>query len=100
MKAVVNTILILCVFFATSCSTAKGTGSLERDGSSFEKAVIVKNIGEEYEYVRRVCSGCEMQTQSLVFEKDKPYDILELKKPDGESVSYYFDISKFYGKGF
>jgi len=36
----------------------------------------------------------------LIFEKKKPYDLLEVEKPDGSKASYYFDISSFYGKGF
>ncbi|RXJ50663.1 hypothetical protein [Gelidibacter gilvus] len=84
----------------TSCSSTKNIGIIQRDGSSFEKAIIVKSVSEEYDYVRKVCADCQLLGQSLVFEKKKPYDILQLTKSNGEDISYYFDISKFFGKGF
>jgi hypothetical protein len=68
------------------------------DGLSFENAIKVNSIAEEYDYVRRNCSKCKFLGQSLVEKKGKPYDVLMLKKENGEEVSYYFDISSFYGK--
>ncbi|NQY07555.1 MAG: hypothetical protein HRT68_15505 [Flavobacteriaceae bacterium] len=100
MKEIKKIGLIVCLIIMASCSSTKNIGNVQRDGSSFEKAIIANSISSEYEYVRKVCSDCQLLGQSLVFEKKKPYDILKLKKPNGEEVSYYFDISKFYGKGF
>jgi len=100
MNSILKLGLIIGLFIITSCSATKNIEGTIRDGSSFEKAIIVKSIAEEYEYVGKVCADCQVLGQSLVFEKKKPYDILKLKKSDGEEVSYYFDISKFYGKMF
>ena len=100
MKGITKLGFIICLIFMTSCSSTKNIGNTLRDGSSFEKAIIVKSIAEEYEYVRKVCVDCQLLGQSLVFEKKKPYDILKFKKSNGENISYYFDISKFFGKGF
>ena len=52
----------------TSCSSTKNLGNIKRDGSSFEKAIIAKNVSAEYEYVRKVCSDCQLLGQYLVFE--------------------------------
>ena len=92
--------LIIILSIITSCSSTKNIETIIRDGSSFEKAIIVNSIAEEYEYIKKVCSDCQLVGQSLVFEKQKPYDILELRKKNGDKISYYFDISKFFGKGF
>jgi len=100
MKDTFKLSLIIGLLIITSCSSTKNIETTIRDGSSFENAIIVKSIAEEYEYVKKVCSDCQLLGQALVFEKKKPYDILDLKKSNGEKVSYYFDISKFYGKGF
>lgn len=100
MKEIKKTGLIICLIILASCSSTKNIGNVQRDGSSFEKAIIAKSISSEYEYVRKVCSDCQFLGQSLVFKKKKPFDILKFKKPNGEEVSYYFDISKFFGKGF
>lgn len=100
MKNTIKLGVIVSLLIITSCSSTKNIKTTIRDGSSFEKAIIVESIAEEYEYVKKVCSGCQFVSQSLAFDKNKPYDILELKKSTGESVSYYFDVSEFFGKGF
>ena len=41
---------------------------------------------------------CQFIGQSLIFEDDKPYDVLHFETAEGEKVDYYFDISSFYGK--
>jgi len=99
MKKAIKFVLIINLFISiTSCSSTKNTGNRAGDGSTFEKAIIVKSVAQEYEYVRKVCSNCQLLGQFLSSYKKKYYDILKLKKPNGEEVSYYFDISKFYGK--
>ncbi len=70
----------------------------KQDALSFETALKVKNVGEEYQFALDNCNGCALLGQSLVEHKNKPYDILTFKKPDGEEIKYYFDISSFYGK--
>lgn len=106
MKKILS--LLLFAFFCftiTSCGSQKKaisktttSSSTTKDGSSVENAIAVKSISEEYAYVKKACKGCQLLGQALIFEKKKPYDILKLKKPDGTEVSYYFDISSFYGK--
>ncbi|WP_201982407.1 hypothetical protein [Hymenobacter rubidus] len=84
----------------TACATTKNVGSAERDGSSFEQAIVIRGVAQEYAYVRQVCPDCQFVRQSLTSENKKPYDILAFKKSDGSTVSYYFDISKFFGRRF
>jgi hypothetical protein len=82
-KILLLTILSL-VFF--NCSSTKTQST--KDGSSMENAIRVNSVSEEYSIVRSKCIGCSLKSQSLRFDnKDKPFDIL----------TYYFDISKFYG---
>lgn len=100
MKKLLPPLFLLSLVFLLGCSSTKpaSSGNIDRDGSSFEKAIIVNNISEEYAYAKKVCSDCSFIQQALVFEKRKPYDILTFKKPGGQTVEYYFDISSFYGK--
>ncbi|MFN8258513.1 MAG: hypothetical protein U0W24_22685 [Bacteroidales bacterium] len=72
----------------------------DRDGSSFEKAIVVKSISEEYEWIGANYPGYKFIQQSLVFDKKNPYDVLEIKTLDGATLKIYFDISSFFGKGF
>lgn len=80
------------------------TANTNQDGSSFEKAVFINEktetagIGAEYVWLRQNYPGYKLVQQSLAFEKEKPYDIMDIKTADGEKKSIYFDISKFYGK--
>ena len=91
-------LIISLLILLTSCSATKNIDNTGRDGSSFEKAIIVMNIDQEYEYLRKVCSDCQLLQQSLISNNKKFYDVIKLKKANGKEVSYYFDISKFYGK--
>lgn len=72
----------------------------ERDGTSFEKAIVVNSVREEYEWVRDHHPEAQMKQQSLSKHKRKYYDILTFVMPDGSERDFYFDISRFYGKGF
>jgi hypothetical protein len=72
----------------------------ERDGLSFETAIIAKSVSFEYEWIRENYPGSQPQTQALVFEKKKPFDIITIKTATRETIDIHFDISKFYGKGF
>ena len=84
-------------FIDTRTSNAKSRKSV-KDGLSIENAVKVKSIAEEYEFARNKCQGCQLLGQALIEHKGKPYDELKFKKADGQEISYYFDISSFYGK--
>ena len=91
--------IILAITIA-SCSSTKKVASGQRDGSSFETAIVVKSVSAEYEYVKKVCPDCKFLGQSLINNEKKPYDVLRFVRPNGKEVSYYFDISSFYGKMF
>ena len=93
-------ISLLAIVLFSACSTTKNTVNNDPEGTSFQTAIVVSSVSEEYAYVRNECDRCQFVRQSLVFKKKKPYDILEFKESDGTEVKYYFDISKFYGKGF
>jgi hypothetical protein len=75
-----------------------------RDGSSFDRAVIIKSsnegdgIRQEYQWLRDKYPGCRMESQSLVFHEGRPYDVLRFKDAEGAGHEAYFDISSFFGK--
>ena len=70
----------------------------ERDGISYEKAVIAKSIPDEYNWLKKNYPGCQFMQQSLRHYKNVPYDVLTVKLPDGTKKDFYFDISSFFGK--
>jgi tetratricopeptide (TPR) repeat protein len=76
-------------------SMKSGSGG---DGSSFETAIIVNSIPEEYQYLRENYPGHKFIMQSLVSHDGVPYDILQIKTSEGETLEIYFNISSFFGK--
>lgn len=90
------TVLLLSVF---SCSSSKKstTNVSNADGSSFQNAIVVSSVSEEYAYVRKVCPECKFKKQTLGSKGNKYYDLVFFDKAGAEIV-YYFDINSFFGK--
>lgn len=118
MKHTFQLFALVLLLLTASCSSSKktttaattGTGTTvsapaaegavtTNDGSSFEKAIVVKSIKEEYAYVKKVCPECKLKKQALRQNNKKYYDVLYFDK-DGTEVIYYFDINSFFGKMF
>ncbi len=66
-----------------------------RDGKSLAGAWQVISIPEEYFIIEMV--GMRSTQQSLMFDHDKPYDVLSVTGEDGKPLNLYFDIAAFYG---
>lgn len=67
-------------------------------GTSFETAIVVDNVAQEYQWVRDNYPGLDFQQQSLNSEGNKYYDILNYKDKAGVEYNFYFDITSFFGK--
>lgn len=87
---------IFCILIITSCNSSKRLAT--KDGLSMENAIKVNSVSEEYQLIKKLCEGCKIEKQALVSNGDKNYDKLDLVKPNGEKVSYYFNIDSFFGK--
>lgn len=97
------TIFLFSTALFVSCTSQNSAASASNDasyGSSFEKAIKVNSVPEEYQYLKKNCGGCQMKSQALVPNKKKYYDILTVINKDGSEQQYYFDITSFFGKGF
>lgn len=78
------------------------------DGSSYEKAVVIKTdraadgVRAEYEYVAHECGApkrdWDLQQQALAEHEGKPYDVLTIKLRSGQERTFYFNIERFYGR--
>jgi len=110
MKTIFYSLAIFFLVSISSCSQ-KTTGSAtstmqagERDGSSYEKAIIIqeksegKGVNAEYTWLRENYPGYKTMGQSLNHHEGKPYDIIRIKTSGGTEKSIYFDISHFFGK--
>ncbi len=76
------------------------------DGFSFKEAIIISDcdniegVEQEYVEVRKRFSKYKLIRQSLQDKSGRMYDVLELKLEDGREITFYFDITDFFGKGF
>ena len=80
------------------------------DGKTLETSVIIKNAGNErngiaaeYDYIAKK-HGAKFTNwkpvgQSTSSENGKKYDVIGIITiPGNEKITYYFDITDFYGK--
>jgi len=63
------------------------------DGTSFKTAWHVIQVNEEYFILQML--GVEVLKQSLIV-KDGKFDKMDVKTEDGDTKSYYFDVSKVF----
>lgn len=85
-------------------ATTTATTSADADGTSFEKAIVIKSnsetagVTEEYAWLKKNYPGYKTKSQKLVYHDKKPYDMISIETAEGNLVDVYFDISKFFGK--
>jgi len=83
----------------------------EKSGETPEDAIVILNtkdsiegVNAEYEYLGRKYGmrgkDWNLKLQSLVQNEGKFYDRMDLIFSDGSEKTIYFDITKFFGKGF
>jgi hypothetical protein len=78
------------------------------NGESLETAIIISTgnatdgVFAEYDYIIRkhglLTTGWKLISQGIMESAGGHYDILNIKLGSGEKRSYWFDITKFFGK--
>jgi len=105
--AILSSLMVSCTQKMHPTSSKAGTVTdqyVQRDGSSYEKAIIItkksetEGVAAEYEWLKSHYTGYKMGDQSLTNYKGKPYDILNITTTNGKKKEVYFDISNFFGK--
>ncbi len=102
----IGTIAVFAILSAAHLSVAKqpGPSFSGGDGSSLEKAIIIKAPNEmsgvhaEHEYIRQHYPGSKEGTQSVQNAKGRVYDTIEITTANGKAKTIYFDITAYYGK--
>jgi uncharacterized lipoprotein YehR (DUF1307 family) len=90
-------VAVLAIMMA-GCAASYIDSSQGRDGSSFQKAVIVGSVRAEYLYIDRTFPGSNIQSQIVTDNNGTPYDMVTIRTKEGQEKNLYFDISKFYRK--
>lgn len=76
-----------------------------RDGRTPARAYVIRAETEgegvqiEYLWLMTHRPRDTIILQSLVFEGDRVYDVIQLEPSEGEAYDLYFDITAFYGTG-
>jgi heme/copper-type cytochrome/quinol oxidase subunit 2 len=91
-------LLLIALVAWAGCTSSQQATTVERDGSSIEKAVVVNSIREEYQWVQHHYPNSRVTRQALIQPKGKHYDELTFVTPSGETKKAYFDINSFFGK--
>jgi hypothetical protein len=97
-KTAVYLMTVVLALMMTGCAASFIDSSGGRDGSTFDKAVIVGSTRAEYLYIDRTFNGASIMTQIMKEHNGKPYDIVTIRSEEGVEQDVYFDISKFYRK--
>jgi ABC-type glycerol-3-phosphate transport system substrate-binding protein len=111
MKKILIIIIVAAMFSAcanskpaTGNTTTASSSNVQKDGSSFEKAIFIDEkkerpgVAEEYKWLKANYPGYKVQGQSLSHNGGKPYDIITITTAEGKTKKIYFDISQFFGK--
>ncbi|NJY62606.1 hypothetical protein HC174_07535 [Salinimicrobium sp. CDJ15-81-2] len=64
-----------------------------RNGLSFETAVVPRSIIAEYEWMKENYPNAELLGKSLIKHQGRTYDVFELQKKGEEKIKIYFDTS-------
>ena len=67
------------------------------DGLSFETALFVDSVEEEYEWLDIKFPGFQLIEQSVQHFKGRTFDVLDVELPAGSSAKVFFDITDFCG---
>jgi hypothetical protein len=67
-----------------------------RNGTAIETAWPVVSIDEEDFILGMI--GAVLRQQSLLQRNGRAYDAMEVSMPNGSDVTFYFDVTAFYGR--
>ena len=106
-KFIILAMLILSINISAKSNSKTGNSIKENtknitktqsgNGSSFETAIKVKTVDEEYKYLSVNYPGSTVLGQALVYDDNgTPYDILTVQMPDGKTAKFYFDVTEVF----
>jgi len=87
-----------------NANTQNGAAAGAEEGSSFERAVVLKDaknefegVSAEHEWIKAHYPGWRWDSQYLLNREGRVYDMIEISN-GGEKREIYFDITDWFGK--
>jgi hypothetical protein len=68
------------------------------DAIQLDARTEIEGVEAEYKYIARTYPGWRVESQSLIHEGDRSYDLLEIADSTGRKKAIYFDITNWFGK--
>jgi len=75
------------------------------DGSSCQQAIAIvgargeqDGVASEYTWIKQHYPGAKLDQQSLIDCNGAPTDKMAIETADGQKVTLFFDLSRFFGK--
>ncbi len=97
-KGITGLMTVVLMLMMAGCAASFIDSSQGRDGSSFQKAVIVGSVRAEYLYIDRTFKDANILSQMVVDNNGNPYDVVTILTKENVKKDVIFDISKFYRK--
>jgi hypothetical protein len=74
-------------------------------GSSIAAAIALpgiqhetQGVDAEYAYIKKNFPGWKLKAQSLISDKGRQYDAIQITGPDRAAKTVFFDITAWFGK--
>jgi hypothetical protein len=74
-------------------------------GTSVATAIVLpgiqhetQGVDAEYAYIKKNYPGAKLKAQSLIPDKGRQYDAIQITGADGATRTIYFDITAWFGK--
>lgn len=103
-----NSLIVLALLCSSCASTGpertSSHASIGQEGTSIQTSVPIKatnsaeGVAAEYAWIARKHPGFKRESQSLLLEGKRAYDLIEITTADGKRMAYYFDVTSFFGK--
>ena len=103
MRAARRGIAALCLAAVLAAGAVRAEAPVP--GATLQTAIVLpgiqhetEGVSAEYAYIAKNFPGWKPGTQSLLSDKGRQYDSIELTGPGGSHQTIFFDITDWFGK--
>jgi hypothetical protein len=94
-----------CLVIVLAAVTGAARAQAPAPGSSIATAIVLPGVQHEtdgvdaeYAYIKKTYPGWTLKAQSLIPDKGRQYDAIQIAGPGGATQTVFFDITTWFGK--